>query len=374
LHKLSVRQLDPRGRRVFVRVDCNVPLTAHGEVADDTRIQAALPTLRHLLDQGARLVVASHLGRPKGPDPALSLAPVAARLEALLGTPVNLAGDCIGPEVAAATGKLPDGGVLLLENLRFHAEEKANDPGFSKALAELAELFVNDAFGCCHRAHASVVGICTHLPQSAAGLLVEAELRALGRLLHPQVPRPFVAVLGGAKVTDKVPLLDRLLGRVQTVLIGGAMAYPFLKASGVAVGGSRVEEEGLSHAAELLERSRREGTELVLPTDHIQAESLDEGASWTATDGASIQDPWLGVDIGPETRRRFAGELAAAGTVLWNGPVGLFERPPFDAGAAATPPPPCGGSACRTDSITSPPEAERRWSISPPESSRALTR
>lgn len=335
MNKLSVRELDPRGERVFTRVDFNVPLTPTGEVADDTRLRATLPTLTHLRDRGARLVLASHLGRPEGNEPSLSLVPVAARLQDLLGAEVVMGEDCVGPGVAQAIGALPPGGILLLENLRFHPEEKQNDEGFSRRLAALGDVYVNDAFGSCHRAHASVVGICGHMRAAAAGLLVEGELRALDRLLGDSPARPFLAILGGAKVTDKVPLLDNLLGRVEGVLLGGAMAYPFLRARGVSLGASQVEEEGVSHAGRLLEESVRRGTEILLPCDHVQASSLEAGCRWSTTSGDSIQGGWLGVDIGPRTRERFAARLQKAGTVLWNGPVGLFERPPFDAGSRA---------------------------------------
>lgn len=333
MNKLSVRQLNPRGERVFTRVDFNVPLTPTGEVADETRLRATLPTLTHLRDRGARLVLASHLGRPEGNDPSLSLAPVAARLENLLQTKVVMGTDCIGPGVAEAIGALPPGGILLLENLRFHPGEKQNDDGFSRQLAALGDIYVNDAFGSCHRAHASVVGICAHVREAAAGLLVEDELRALDRLLGESPARPFVAILGGAKVTDKVPLLDNLLGRVECVLLGGAMAYPFLRARGVSLGASQVEEEGVSHAGRLLEESVQRGTEILLPCDHVQASSLESDCQWSVTAGDSIQDGWSGVDIGPRTREQFGSRLRQAGTVLWNGPLGLFERPPFDAGS-----------------------------------------
>jgi phosphoglycerate kinase len=225
--------------------------------------------------------------------------------------------------------------VLLLENLRFHLEETKNEPGFSREMAALADVYVNDAFGSSHRAHASVVGICAHMEEAAAGLLLEREVVSLSRLLEADVKTPYVAVLGGAKVSDKVPLLENLLDRVQRVLVGGAMAYPFLKARGVSVGASRVEEEGVAHAGTLLAKAAQCGTKLLLPSDHVQTRSLEDGAEWSSTSDATIQEGWMGVDIGPQTRKEFGAALHQAGTILWNGPVGLFEHPPFDEGSRA---------------------------------------
>jgi phosphoglycerate kinase len=333
LKKLSVRELDLENRRVFVRVDFNVPLDSAGGVADDTRLSACLPTLRYLQERGARLLLASHLGRPKGKRvESLSLVPVARRLETLLGTPVRMAHDCVGPEVVAASQSLQPGGTILLENLRFHAEETANEDAFGRQLAESADLYVNDAFGSSHRAHASVVGVPGHVSQAAAGFLMEREIEALGGLLGDSVVRPYVAVLGGAKVTDKVPLVDRLLGRVDRVIIGGAMAYSFLRARGVETGASKVEEEGVAAAAAILDKASGKSTEIALPCDHVQTASLEEGTPWEVSSGEAVREGWLGVDIGPRTVEAFSGALAGAGTVLWNGPVGLFERPPFDRG------------------------------------------
>jgi phosphoglycerate kinase len=332
--KLSVRDLQVEGRRVFVRVDFNVPIV-RGEVADDTRLRAALPTLTHILDRGGRPIAASHLGRPKGrPEPEMSLRPVAARLAALLGRPVRMAPDCVGAAVERQARELPAGEVLLLENLRFHKEEAANDETFAGALAALADLFVNDAFGSAHRAHASVVGVARRLPSPAAGFLMEREVEALGRL-RERPERPYVAVLGGAKVSDKIGLVRNLLPRIDALLVGGAMAYTFLKARGVPVGMSRVEPEGLEAAREIVERAAGAGLRLRLPIDHVVARSPEPGAPSRATPGAEIEDGFCGLDVGPRTRAAFATEIAAARTVLWNGPLGLFEVPPYDAGTRA---------------------------------------
>jgi len=334
--KLSVRELQPRGQRVFVRVDFNVPLTPDGKVRDDARIQAAMPTLKHLRGEGARLVLASHLGRPKGKrNDALSLRPAAEHLAELLGAPVPLAGDCIGEPVERATRELGDGQLLMLENVRFHTGETKNDPEFARGLAELADLFVNDAFGSSHRAHASVVGICAHLNQAAAGLLVDAEIQALGGLLGDDLARPYVAVLGGAKVSDKIPLMENLLDRVDVLLIGGAMAYSFLKAEGIEIGQSRFEEESLAQALQVMDRAKSARAEILLPLDHVEVTPGAEGDAGRTTDGAALDPGRQGVDIGPATATRFADAIAGAGTVLWNGPVGLFETPPFDRGSRA---------------------------------------
>jgi phosphoglycerate kinase len=331
---LSVRDLDVRGRRVFVRVDFNVPL-AGGAVADDTRLRAALPTLAHVLERGGRPIAASHLGRPRGrPAPDLSLRPVAARLADLLGRPVRLAPDCVGAAVERQATALPPGEVLLLENLRFHAEEEANDDGFARALAALADLYVNDAFGAAHRAHASVVGITRHLPSPAAGLLMEREITALRRL-RERPEKPYVALLGGAKVSDKIGLVHGLIGRVDALLIGGAMAYTFLKARGVPVGASRVEPDRLEAAEAIMARASASGVRLHLPIDHVIARSPEPGEESRVTSGPEIEAGFCGLDIGPRTRAAYAAEAAAARTILWNGPPGRFEVPPYDAGTRA---------------------------------------
>jgi phosphoglycerate kinase len=329
-----VRDLEVRGKRVFVRVDFNVPLKS-GAVADDTRLKASLPTLKLLMDRGARVIAASHLGRPKGKRiPEMSLSPVSEHLSGLLGRPVRMAPDCVGAEVEARARELADGEVLLLENLRFHGGESANDPEFASSLAGLADLFVNDAFGSAHRAHASVVGITRHVSASAAGLLLEREMEMLGRL-RERHESPYVAVLGGAKVSDKIDLVHNLIGKVDAILIGGAMAYTFMKAKGISVGASRVEKDRVEHASLILARSLENGVPIHLPMDHIVAPSPEPGAPCRATQGAAIESKMVGVDIGPRTRELFRREIGAARTIFWNGPLGLFEIPPYDEGTRA---------------------------------------
>jgi phosphoglycerate kinase len=320
-----------RGRRVFVRADLNVPI-AEGRVGDDTRIRATLPTLRRLVGAGARLVVASHLGRPKGKaDPRYSLAPVAARLGELLGRPVAFAPDCVGPQAEAAAAELGDGDVLLLENLRFHAGEERNDPAFAAALARLAGVYVNDAFGTAHRAHASTAGITSRVERAAAGDLLLAELVQLRRVLDPE--RPFLCLLGGAKVSDKLSVLEAMVRRADVVCIGGAMAYTFLRAKGRPVGASLVEPEREGDARRVLEAARDAGHRLLLPVDHVVAEKLEAGAAHRVA--AEVPEGWIGADIGPETARAYAEEASRARTVFWNGPMGVFEIDAFARGTEA---------------------------------------
>jgi phosphoglycerate kinase len=334
MNKLSIRDLEMSGKRVFIRVDFNVPMDG-AKIEDDTRIRETLPTLRLAIDRGARLVLASHLGRPKGKiDLKYSLAPVAARLSELLGRPVAFAGDCVGADAEAKSKALRDGEVLLLENVRFHPQEEANDPEFSRRLAQLCDqLFVCDAFGSSHRAHASVVGITTFVRQAAAGLLMEKELTYLGKAVS-NPDRPFVAILGGAKVSDKIEVVQNLMKLADAMLIGGAMAYTFLKSQGLPVGKSLVENDKLDLARNLLEEARRRKFRFVLPVDHVLAESPDS-ASTRVTDIAQTPENLMGLDIGPKTIALFNQEIAAARTLVWNGPVGMFEKPAFAQGTLA---------------------------------------
>ena len=331
--KLTIEQLPLSGKRVFIRADLNAPLDG-GKVADDTRLSAVLPTLRYALDAGASVVLASHLGRPKGgPDPKYSLRPVAERLAELLERPVPLAPDCVGDATRALAHALKPGEVLLLENLRFHPEEEKNDDGFARQLAELADCYVDDAFAAAHRAHASIAAITRHLQPAAAGLLMQRELGALGRILEaPQ--RPLVAVLGGAKVSDKVALVEHLLGKVDALLIGGGMAFTFLRALGHSVGRSLVEPERIETARAALEAARRRGVSLTLPVDAVVADGLDSTAG-RAVGIREIPDDQMGLDLGPRSIERFGAVLKTARTIVWNGPMGVFEKPPFAGGTLA---------------------------------------
>jgi phosphoglycerate kinase len=331
--KKTIRDLQLDGRRVFIRVDFNVPIKS-GVIGDDTRIRASLPTIQYALDRGAGTVVlASHLGRPKGkPSSEMSLRPVAARLQELLARPVTFAASCIGKEAEGAMARASAQGVVLLENLRFHPEEEKNDPTFARALAALADVYVNDAFGAAHRAHASVEAIVRLMREAGAGLLMEKELRYLGQALENPV-RPFVAVLGGAKVSDKIEVIENLIPRVDRLFIGGAMAYTFFKAAGKPVGRSLVEDDKLDAARDIVARAGQRGLQLLLPIDHVVAEKPDAGA---ATDTLSIDDAAIGtrmgLDIGPRTAAAYADALRAAKTVVWNGPMGVFEIDAFARG------------------------------------------
>jgi len=332
MNKLSIRDLQLGGKRVFVRVDFNVPLDG-GRVTDDTRIRETLPTLAFARERGARLVLASHLGRPKGkPDPKYSLRPVAAKLAELLGAPVEFAPDCVGADAEAKSRALANGGVLLLENVRYHAEEEANDEIFSRQLAALCDgLFVCDAFGSAHRAHASVVGITRFVKQAAAGLLMERELAFLGKALsNPE--RPFVAVLGGAKVSDKIEVVENLMRIADAMLIGGGMAYTFLKSQGLPIGNSLVEADKLDLARKLIEEAKQRNFRLLLPTDHVLGAELKVDTKTQTTSVNATPDGWMGLDIGPETVTKFSAELARAKTIVWNGPMGVFEMPAFAKG------------------------------------------
>ena len=329
MEKLSIRDLELSGKRVFVRVDFNVPLE-QGRVGDDTRIRETLPTLRLARERGARLVLASHLGRPKGkPDPKYSLRPVAGRLADLLGAAVEFAADCVGAEPEAKSRALGNGSVLLLENVRYHREEEANDEAFSRQLAALCDgLFVCDAFGSAHRAHASVVGITRFVRQSAAGLLMERELAYLGKTLSAP-ERPFVAVLGGAKVSDKIEVVENLMKIADAMLIGGGMAYTFFKARGIAVGKSIVETDKIELASRVLSDARARNFRLLLPVDHVVGAEFRADTQKRTVAIGEMPDGWMGLDIGPQTVQRFSAEIAGAKTIVWNGPMGVFEMPAF---------------------------------------------
>jgi phosphoglycerate kinase len=334
--KRSITDLDLNGRRVLVRVDFNVPIK-NGEIKDDTRIRASLPTIRYALEKGAASVIlCSHLGRPKGkPVAEYSLRPVARRLSELLGKPVEFADDCIGRPAVDAIARAGRGGVVLLENLRFHPEEEKNDPTFAAALASLADVYVDDAFGSAHRAHASTEGVVHHVKASAAGLLMARELEHLGRVLeHPD--HPFVAVLGGAKVSDKLEVIQNLIPRVDALLIGGAMAYTFFKSQGLPVGKSLVENDLLDAARDITARAAQRGLRLELPSDHVVAAKLEAGVP---TEVLAVTDPAIGdrmgLDIGPRTIQTYRDVIAGAKTVIWNGPMGVFEIDAFAAGTMA---------------------------------------
>jgi phosphoglycerate kinase len=332
MSKLTIKDLDLRGNRVFIRVDFNVPLK-DGVVTDDTRIRATLPTLKLAMEKGGRLVLASHLGRPKGgPDPKYSMKPAAKKLEELLGKPVAFASDCVGAEAEAKSKALKDGDVLVLENVRFHPEEEKNDETFSKQLAALCDgVFVCDAFGSAHRAHASVVGIAKFVKQAAAGLLMEKEIAYLGKAVSNPA-RPFVAILGGAKVSDKIEVVENLMKIADAMLIGGGMAYTFLKAQRLQIGKSLVEEDKIELAKKILEDAKQKNFKLLLPVDNVVAAEFQADAPSKIVDSKSMPTDEMGLDIGPKTVDAYKAEIAKAKTIVWNGPMGVFEMPAFAKG------------------------------------------
>jgi phosphoglycerate kinase len=332
--KLSIRDLDLAGKKLFIRVDFNVPLEG-GVVSDDTRITAAIPTIQYAVDKGARVILASHLGRPKGQrNPKYSLQPVADHLARAIGLPVAFAPDCIGDAAATVVNGLKDGQIALLENLRFYAEEEGNDPTFAAQLAALCDLYVNDAFGTAHRAHASTEGMTKFVTQAAAGFLMEKELRYLiETLASPR--RPFVVILGGAKVSDKIQVIENLLKSADAVLIGGAMAYTFLKARGLEIGKSLVEADKTDLARQLVEAAQARGVNLLLPTDHVVAANPDDGANAATVAVDATPADRMGLDIGAASQQAYAEVVSQAQTIIWNGPMGMFEKPPFDRGTRA---------------------------------------
>lgn len=335
MNKKTIRDVNVEGKRVFVRCDFNVPLDENGKITDENRIQGALPTIKYLLDHGAKVVLASHLGRPKnGPEAKFSLKPVAERLNQLLGGKVTMANDVIGEDAQKKVAALKNGQAVLLENVRFHKEEEKNDPEFAKKLASFADIFVNDAFGTAHRAHASTEGISHFVKTSVAGFLIEKELEVMGgALADPK--RPFVAILGGAKVSDKIGVINNLLEKVDKLLIGGAMAYTFIVAKGGKVGMSKLEADKVDLAKELLEKAKAKGVELYLPVDTVIAQEFKADAESKVCETMAIPDGWEGLDIGPKTAELFAGVIKTAKTVIWNGPMGVFEFPKFAVGTKA---------------------------------------
>ena len=328
MNKMTIQDVDVKGKKCFVRVDFNVPLDENGKITDETRIKGALPTIDYLVKNKAKVILGSHLGRPKGFDAKNSLKPVADRLSEIYKNKFTFAKDVIGEDAAAKVKNLKDGEILLLENLRFHKEEEANDGEFCKKLAAYADIYVNDAFGTAHRAHASTAGISKFVKISVAGFLIAKELEIMGGALE-NPKRPFVAILGGAKVSDKIELIQNLLTKVDVLLIGGAMAYTFIKAQGSSVGSSRCENDKLELAKELLAQAKAKKVKMLLPVDNVIAESFSNDAPFKTVDSCKIPDGWMGLDIGEKTIKAYSDEIAKAGTVVWNGPMGVFEMSNF---------------------------------------------
>ena len=334
LNKKTVEDIDVTSKRVLVRCDFNVPLDADGNITDENRIQGALPTIKYLVDKGAKIVLCSHLGRPKGEfNMEYSLAPVAKRLSELLGKEVVMAKDVIGEDAKAKAAALESGDVLLLENVRFHAEEEKNDPAFAKELASFGEIFVNDAFGTAHRAHASTAGVADYLP-AVSGFLIKKEIDFLGNAVSNPT-RPFLAILGGAKVKDKIGVINALMEKVDAIIIGGGMAYTFLKAKGGSIGNSLLDEERLDYAKEMMKKAEEKGVKFLLPTENVIADAFDNDANIKCVDGMNIPDGWQGLDIGPKAIEEFGKAIAEAKTIVWNGPMGAFEMPNFAKGTEA---------------------------------------
>ncbi|MBI4387586.1 MAG: phosphoglycerate kinase [Candidatus Omnitrophica bacterium] len=330
MKKQTLQDIDVKGKRVIVRVDFNVPLDSNGNIIDDARITKTLPTIRYLIEQNAKVILMSHLGRPKGkPEAKYSLKPVVEHLSRLLNQRVELQPDCIGPAIETRARSLKNGEILLLENLRFHVEEEKNDPHFAKQLAALAEVYVNDAFGTAHRAHASTEGVAHYLP-AVAGFLLAKEIEYFDKALE-NPKRPFVTILGGAKVSDKIKVIENLLTKVDHLLIGGAMAYTFLKAGGHQIGASKVEAEGIETAKIVIAKAKQQNVEILLPVDHVITQEINEQARIQICEG-DIPAGWLGVDVGPKTIEIFCNVLKKSNTVIWNGPLGIFEMKPFELG------------------------------------------
>ncbi|MFH1996100.1 MAG: phosphoglycerate kinase [Candidatus Omnitrophota bacterium] len=330
--KKTIKDIALKGKKALIRVDFNVPLDKELNITDDSRIRAALPTIQYVLDNGASAILMSHLGRPKGKVvDSMRLTPAVKRLGKLMGKKVTKLDDCVGPDVEAAAARMKPGDVVILENLRFHLEEEANDREFSKKLAGLGDVFINDAFGTAHRAHASTEGVTKYLP-SVAGFLLQKEIEYLGKVLTNPVS-PFVAILGGSKVSDKIGVVENLLDKVNTILIGGGMAYTFLKSLGTAIGDSKLEADKIALAGTILQKAEAKKVKIVLPVDHVIVQKLEQNAPSKVTDGLAIPDGWMGVDIGPKSAELFTAEVKTAKTVLWNGPLGVFEIDPFGNGS-----------------------------------------